>query len=173
MTTIRLRYKNILLGMAVLGMLSACGFTLKGAGNTLPADWQSLAIESNLPRDQVLTALERELRYAGVDTNNTSADARRVLVQLDQRENRPLYLDAISRTAEMEYSQRATISVSKDDGSLIHGPVSIEVRRVLANDPDNPVGERSETDLVTRELAESLAQRIMQQLARWAEQTDR
>lgn len=139
---------------------------------TLPADWQALHIDANLPRHEVLTALARRLSYAGVDTNNPGADARRVGVELEALESRPLYLDAISRTAEMEYSQRATVSVRGPGGTLQHGPLLLEVRRVLANDPDNPVGERSETDLVKSELAEALALRILQQLSRWAEQTD-
>ncbi len=165
-------FSRIWLAILCASLLTACGFTLRGAGATLPPDWRSLHIDSNLPRHEVLTALERRLRYVGVNTEKPTPNARRVDIELEALENRPLFLDAISRTAEMEYSQRATVSVRGSGGALHHGPVVLEVRRVLANDPDNPVGERSETDLVKSELAESLAQRILQQLSRWAEKTD-
>ncbi len=160
--------KLMVLAACVLA-LNACGFQLRGSGTTLPADWQPLALQPNLPEHEVMDALHRQLTYGGVSQATRGDAKRRVKIEIEAMESRPLYLDAISRTAEIEYSQRSVLTVLDAASVVLHGPLELEVRRVVANDPDNPIGESSETDLVNREISEALARRILEQLSRWAD----
>ncbi len=153
-------------------LLSACGFQLRGSA-ALPAQWQPLYVRSDSPNSELHQLLLRELELRGVALSR-HADNARALLQISAVEDQQftVSLDSDALAAEYALYQRANIHLLDGSGESLAGPQQIQVRRVIINDPNNPVGEESEHDLLKREMVRALALRIADQLGFWAPQLD-
>ena len=92
--------------------------------------------------------------------------------QQDNRNKRSIALDREARDAEYALYERAQLTLYNAKGQLLRGPTMLEQRRLVVNDPDNPVGEETESSIVRAEMREQLSIRLAQQLEYWSRLLD-
>lgn len=148
--------------------LSGCGFALRGSSYGVAEHYQPLYVSAARESQVLKQALQRQLEINGVETTQRRAKAKLIVeVALLNKERRSIALDREARDAEYALFERARLSLRSPDGTLSHGPVTLEQRRIIVNDPDNPVGEQTETDIVRAEMREQLGVRLAQQVEYW------
>ena len=148
--------------------LSGCGFALRGSSYGVAAHYQPLYIAADRESQILSQALQRQLEINGVDTTQRRTKAKLIVeVTLLRKERRSIALDREARDAEYALFERARLALRSPDGKLKRGPVTLEQRRIIVNDPDNPVGEQTETDIVRAEMREQLGVRLAQQVEYW------
>lgn len=161
--------KGISLALAILALsLGGCGFALRGSSYGVAEHYQPLYILANRESQVLSQALQRQLAINNVRTTPSRAKAKLIVaVELLRKERRSIALDREARDAEYALFERARLSLRSPDGKMLHGPVTLEQRRIIVNDPDNPVGEQTETDIVRAEMREQLGVRLAQQVEYW------
>ncbi len=93
-------------------------------------------------------------------------------VELLRNDKRSIALDREARDAEYALYERAQLTLYNAKGQLLRGPTMLEQRRLVVNDPDNPVGEETESSIVRAEMREQLSIRLAQQLEYWSRLLD-
>ncbi len=79
-------------------------------------------------------------------------------------------LDREARDAEYALFESPNIELQGPDGTDLRGPHTLQQRRLIVNDPDNPVGEETESTIVRAEMREQLSIRLARQVEFWSHQ---
>lgn len=154
----RLRDLIALFGLSLL--LGGCGFALRGTsgGDYPPVQLQQAHTDNALRR-----RIDQRFDMYNIEMASSAPLALRIS-DLERRDS-VLSLDSNARTAE----RRLLISANLDllrDGETIQS-LRLHAQRILFTDPDNPVGDTTEQQLVITELETAMAEQIVQQLLRW------
>lgn len=156
--------------LLLLSLVSGCGFALRG-DVALPDTLQPVYIASNRESVELRDSLERQLVINAIDVTSRRKEAKLILeLKLLKEDTRSVALDNEARDAEYALFESASISLRDAEGEPLHGPRVLQQRRIIVNDPDNPVGEETESEIVRSEMLEQLSIRIAQQLEYWATQ---
>lgn len=159
-----LRFTLLLAALSTAG----CGFHLRGESG-IPQAWQPVHIASASPNGDLHREVERELRLRGVELTSRAGEAvLRLTLQDEALEQRTVSLDSGARVAEFAFFHRIDLELRNAQGDVLAGPQSVQVRRVIINDPDNPVGEEAERSLLHNEMEQDLAGRIVDRLTYWS-----
>ena len=165
----RLASHTFILGIACL--LSACGFQLRGTGDSgtvVPDSWKSMHLITGNPNGEFSRAVQTLFAANGVQWLDRE-DANYTLTLGPERfSQRNLSLNAEARVAEFELTLRARFSVKDADNNEVMPTTDTSVVRQMENDPRNVVGKAEEVRILRSEMRTELAQQIMRRIGFFA-----
>jgi len=151
--------RNLLvMGLAVL--LSACGFQLRGTGDTELA-LKELDVSARDAYGDTVTQLRKMLQNSGVDVR-TGAPYKLVLVN-ERTNQRTASYSGSARSAEYELSSTLDYQLQSNKGQPLISD-RLEVQKVYVHDGNNLTGSDQEADQTRREMKRELIQRMMLRL---------
>ncbi|MDF1691252.1 MAG: hypothetical protein P1U47_02680 [Zhongshania sp.] len=161
---------RILLTVAGCLWLTACGFALRGS-TSLAADMQPVYISAERDSQELKQSLKRQFVINDVAVTKRRGEAKLiVVVKLLEEQKRSAALDREARDAEYALYESASVELQSPDGKNLKGPHTLQQRRLIVNDPDNPVGEETESTIVRDEMREQLSIRLARQVEYWSNQ---
>ncbi len=150
-----------LLGVALLILLSACGFQLRGSA-TLP--YESLYVENAGPEMGV--ELARAIRTTATRVAENPEDAQAVLqILAQQREKQILTLSGAGRVSEYRLIYRVSFRVRGRNGEELLPQQQIELRRELTYDASRALAKEGEEALLYRDMQSDAVQQILRRLS--------
>ena len=155
----RARHLATLLGLSLL--LGGCGFALRGTtggGDYPPVQLQQAHTDNALRR-----RIDQQFDMHDIDVASSSALTLRISEL--ERGDSVLSLDSNARTAERRLLISAKVDLLRD-GETVQS-LRLREQRILFTDPDNPVGDTTEQQLVIGELEAAMAEQIVRQLLHW------
>ncbi|MBQ0795650.1 LPS assembly lipoprotein LptE [Zhongshania sp.] len=151
-------------------ILAGCGFALRG-DSSIDATLQPIYVASDRESQELSSSLKRQFAINDVAVSKRRKDAKLiVIVKLLDEEKRSVALDREARDAEYALFESASIELQSPDGTNLRGPHTLQQRRLIVNDPDNPVGEETESTIVRAEMREQLSIRLARQVEFWSHQ---
>jgi LPS-assembly lipoprotein len=165
----RLCHYGLILGITCL--LGACGFHLRGMGNSgtaLPDAWKHMALVTNNPNGEFSRDVAAQLAANGVQwTDGGSANFSLVLGP-DNFTQRNLSLNSEARVAEIELAMSAEFRVLNASNAEVMPQTTVSVIKQMENDPRNVVGKDGEMRLIQAEMRTELAEQIMRRIGFFA-----
>jgi len=153
------------IGLALLLMLSACGFKLRGSVE-LPPVLQDTYIESENPFTGMARTLRQELEIAGANIVQDRNAATAILVIHQERtENRVLSVGSSGRATEYELYDEFAFSLRDPDGKLLVKPQTLSMTRDLVFDENELLGKVSEAEGIHRQIRANLARQAIMRIA--------
>lgn len=160
---------NALIVAACL-IVTGCGFALRG-NTSVDKNMQPVYVVSERASQELSLSLKRQFAINDVTVSKRRKDAKLiVVVKLLDEEKRSVALDREARDAEYALYESASIELQSPDGTTLRGPHTLQQRRLIVNDPDNPVGEETESTIVRAEMREQLSIRLARQVEFWSHQ---
>lgn len=145
-------------------VLAGCGFHLRGSDAVSPA-LQPLYIGGNDAEGPLGQAIKRQLRLRSTELSDNLASASYQLILLErERERRILSLDPRANAAELSLTETASFELRDARGQVVLGPITIEERRVMVDDPNRRVDKDTEASTLHDEMVDDLAARILRRL---------
>jgi LPS-assembly lipoprotein len=165
-----LKTLQVLLTTAACLWLAACGFALRGS-TSLATDIQPVFISAERDSQELAQSLKRQFVINNVAVAKRRSEAKLiVVVQLLDEQKRSAALDDEARDAEYALYESARLELLSPAGKNLKGPHTLQQRRLIVNDPDNPVGEETESTIVRAEMREQLSIRLARQVEYWSHQ---
>ena len=168
----RLTRYTFILGITCL--LSACGFHLRGTGDTgtnVPEAWKSMHLVTGNPNSEFSREVRTRFAANGVQWQER-ADANFIVVLNPERfSQRNLSLNSEARAAEFELTMSATFAVLDPDNNEVIPQTEATVIKQMENDPRNVVGKAEEVRLLQSEMRSELAQQILRRIGFFAAST--
>ena len=163
---------HTLTAFALLVLLSACGFQLRGTGGTsLPESWKTMHLATTNPNGE----MSREVlnTFSAHDINWVEQEAANyVLVVSNERfVQRNLSINAQARASEFELTMSTIFSVKDAEGQEIIEPSEATVVKQMENDPTNVVGKSEEVRILRTEMRTELVQQILRRIGYFATST--
>lgn len=150
--------------------LAGCGFALRGDAS-IDAEMQPIYVVSDRASQELSLSLKRQFAINDVAVSKSRKGAKLlVVIKLLDEDKRSVALDREARDAEYALFESASIELQSPDGTNLRGPHTVQQRRVIVNDPDNPVGEETESTIVRAEMREQLSIRLARQVEFWSHQ---
>jgi LPS-assembly lipoprotein len=150
--------------------MAGCGFALRG-DTGIDAMMQPIYIASDRSSQAFSLSLKRQFAINDVALSKGRKDAKLiVIVKLLQEDKRSVAIDREARDAEYALFESASIELQSPDGTSLRGPHTLQQRRLIVNDPDNPLGEETESTIVRAEMRELLSIRLARQVEFWSHQ---
>ncbi|MFC4160477.1 LPS-assembly lipoprotein LptE [Chitinimonas lacunae] len=156
--------RSRLLALALPLLLGACGFHLRGLGDSTPLAFRSLHLAAS---DQgVGGVLRQQLKLRADLTLQPTADqADAVLTIHDETvDKQVLSVNSAGRVSEYQLTYRARF-VLRIGGRDAIAPTWISLRRDYAFDENNVLGKEAEEQLLIRDMRSDAAQQILRRLA--------
>jgi len=158
--------------LAFAGLLSACGFQLRGVGGntvTVPDEWKSMYLASGNPNSELARAVVSQFAASGVEWSDRKTANFILQLGPERFEQRNLSLNAEARAAEFELTMRTdfTVRQAKNNTEVIPQTSAATVKQ-MENDPRNVVGKAEEVRLLKSEMRTELARQIMRRIGFFA-----
>lgn len=132
---------------------------------------QPIYISSDRASQELSLSLKRQFAINDVAISKYRKNAKLiVIVQLLDEDKRSVAIDREARDAEYALFESASIELQNPDGTNLRGPQTLQQRRLIVNDPDNPLGEETESTIVRAEMREQLSIRLARQVEFWSHQ---
>jgi len=163
-----MRRRQFLLVALSAGVLSGCGFQLRGQA-ALPPVLDETYIDSQRPPGSPPSPLEavlqRSLRANGVQVveQPTARSARLILLSETPRQ-RLISTDAIGDTREYELSYRVNYTLIAADGQRLQPPTAITATRNIVYRETEVLGSFETTEIINRELLNEVSATLVRQL---------
>lgn len=152
--------------MALLLMLSACGFQL--VGEKLPADLQVIHLQTPNRYSEFARALRSELQIAGARLTDSAAEASSVLLVTTERfDERVLSVGSDGKVREFELRFVVHFSIGAREGQAPPPEQSATIIRDYSFDPAGVLGKQDEAILLRTEMQREAARNVVQRLARY------
>ena len=160
-----LRACAVLLMLASLTTLSACGFQLRGSGGQYNMPFKTIFL--GFPETSALgTELRRNLR--GGDNVDVVLDAAKAEALFDvlseSRAKTILSLNSQGRVREYLLTYTLVFRVRDAKGNELLGPTEINLKRPITFNENQVLGKESEETLLYRDMQTDLVQQIMRRL---------
>jgi len=146
-------------------LLSACGFQLRGTGQTLSGDLGDLYLAGLSPNSEFALTLTNRLSDQGVRVVRDAASASNILRMSDPTSSSRLI--SVNRLAQgVDYSlfMRSKISLVSSEGEVLIKERQIQVRQDLVADPDDALGNDQLEQETKLELENALINAVLLQL---------
>ncbi len=144
-----------------LGLLSACGFHLRGEVE-LPAALQNTYLKSDNPYTGMARALRVELEAAGGQIVENAEDATAILTVVREiSENRILSVGSTGKASEYELFDEVVFSLSDTDDNVLIKPQTLRMTRDLVFDETALLGKLSEAEGIHEQMRRNLARQII------------
>ena len=145
----------------LLGLLSACGFHLRGDVD-LPPALEETYLESENPYTGMARALRIELEAAGGRILESGEGATAVLhIVREISENRILSVGSTGKASEYELFNEVVFSLSDAQGKVLIKPQTLRMSRDLVFDETELLGKISEAEGIHRQMRRNLARQII------------
>lgn len=161
----RLTHYSLLLSMICL--LSACGFQLRGVGNSataLPEEWKSMNLDTVNPNSEFSRDVIAIFSANGVQWTDRANANYRLVLGPEIFKQRTLSLNSEARVAEYELTLNANFRVLDADDKEVIPSTSLTVVKQMENDPRNVVGKAGEAQLIQTEMLSELSNNIMRRI---------
>jgi len=156
--------------LAGLALLTACGFHLRGVGDTnLPDEWKRLHLVTNQPNSEFTRAVVDQFTAYGVQWLDAKEANYSLVLEPETFEQRNLSLNAEARVSEFELTMKSSFKVL-DAGTQdeVIAPTTVSVVKQMENNPRNVVGKEGETRLIQAEMRSELAEQILSRIGFYA-----
>jgi LPS-assembly lipoprotein len=156
--------KRPVIWLTLLLTLSACGFHLKGYQQAVSATLNGLYVEGGGARDTLAGALVHNLRIGGVELAADAESAKaRVTITKERLKRRVLAVDANGKALDSEFQLTASFRLTRDSGEEAESQ-TLELVRQLTYSGTDELGQRNEAALLTVDLRNEMASRIIRRL---------
>jgi LPS-assembly lipoprotein len=165
------RCANYMLIIAISCLLGACGFQLRGTGNSaaLPDSWKSMQLVTGNPNGELSRTVQTVFATNGVDWSAGQPGANYTLVLGPERFSQStLSLNSAARVSQLELTLRASFSVQDAKNQQAMPEATASVIRQMENDPYNAMGKAEEVRILKVEMRTELAQQIMRRIGFYA-----
>ncbi len=147
--------------LALLGLLSACGFHLR-AGVELPPQLETTYLESKDRFSGIAAELRIELQSAGADLTDDKDDATGVVKIFKERsQRRVLSVGSAGRASEYELFEEVSFALEDPQGAVLLEPQTLRMTRDLVFDDTQLLGKVSEAEVIRRQMQRDLARQII------------
>lgn len=159
------KLNRVLLALALMATLSACGFKLRGSeGFNLPFHSIYLAFADTSPLGAELRRNLRSLDGLTILDTPKGAEAQLDVVS-ETRGKTILSLNSQGRVREYLLTYTLVFKVRNADGAELLGPTEIALKRNIAFNEDATLAKESEEALLVRDMQTDLVQQILRRLA--------
>ncbi|MCX8048919.1 MAG: LPS assembly lipoprotein LptE [Methylohalobius sp.] len=147
-----------------LGLISGCGFQLRGAVE-LPPEKRLIALQGVPSSHPFANELRAALALSGGEVVADPKVASSVLFISDLKEDRRvLSLDEHGKAVEFELIFRLRFAVQAPDGKLLIPPQPIAVHRVYLNPQLDVIGKAVEEGVIYEEMRREAAYAVLRRL---------
>lgn len=164
------RFSHYGLILVLTCLLGACGFQLRGTGNSgtvFPATWKSMTLVTGNPNGEFSRDVVAVFAANGVQWTDNNANFSLVL-GAESFTQRNLSLNSEARVAEIELSLSAQFTVLDASKAEVMPQTTVLVVKQMENDPRNVVGKDGEMRLIQSEMRTELADQIMRRIGFFA-----
>ena len=165
----RLSHYSLILGMSCL--LGACGFQLRGTGNSgmaFPEAWKSMVLVTGNPNGEFSREVSALFAANGVQWTDSNSANFSLVLGAERFEQRNLSLNSEARVAEIELSMSAQFTVLDASKVEVMPQTTVSVIKQMENDPRNVVGKAGEMRLIQGEMRTELAQQMVRRIGFFA-----
>lgn len=162
--------------LAVIGLLGACGFQLRGSGlvgTMLPEDWTSMTLVTGNPNSELSREITSRFAANGITWVEHPNANYRLRVGPERFSQQNLSLNSEARAAEFELTMKAEFTVSDSTGRLVMEQADAVVIKQMENDPRNVVGKSEEVTLLRQEMRGELAEQMLRRIGFFAASEER
>lgn len=155
------------LALASAGMLSACGFQLRGT--VLGSDLPFKTLYVSVPESSALgSELRRNIRGSGeVELVSTPEEAEAILdVTNESRQRKILSLNSQGRVREYQLNYAATIRLHTNKNVVLLPPTVISLKRDLSYNEQFVLAKEAEENTLYRDMQSDLVQQILRRVSR-------
>jgi LPS-assembly lipoprotein len=157
------RLPKHILCLALLLLLSGCGFQLRGTVD-IPEQWLAMHLATSSPNSELAKSVRSSFSNNGVQWLEAS-EANYVLQLGNEKfERRNLSIGANARAAEFELTLGTTMQVRDANGKEVIPQSDIMVHKIMTHDADNVTGKVEESNLLRREMRQELVQQLMRNI---------
>lgn len=153
--------KRNLLVMGLAVMLSACGFQLRGTGQTELAI-KELDLDARNAYGETVTQLRQALQSNGVNVH-AGAPYKLILTNEAESQRAATYAGGSGRSAEYELSTVLSYSIDGHDKTNLLND-KLEVRKTYMHDGNNITGSQQEALQARKEMRRELVQNMLVRL---------
>lgn len=142
-------------------LLQGCGWHLRGS-QPLPAELQTLSLETANKNSEFTRSLKRSLKSLDVTLVETLADAPYQLQVSDIKESkRALSITSNARVAEYEITSTLNFSVNGKEGAQLQPSTMLSTERTYLYNSNNATSAFEEEKLLRKEMQRDLIQQII------------
>lgn len=144
-------------------LLAGCGFQLRGA-TEIPSELSPVYVESR-GDSQVRHPLHTALRAGGAEVSGLRAQAGTVIrILAEVQDSRVNAVDSQGKVIANELVYLVTFDAVRTDGTQLAKHQTIRVAREHINPDDEVIGRAEEANLIRRDMAVDMADRILRRL---------
>jgi LPS-assembly lipoprotein len=160
--------------VAMLLMVSACGFQLRGTNTAtaLPESWRKMFLITQNANSEFSREVVARFASNGIEWVERDEAAYILRLGPEAFSQRNLSINAEARAAEFELSMRSSFSVNAASGEEVMESTEATVIKQMENDPRNVVGKAEEIRILKDEMRTELAQQIMRRIGFHAASTE-
>ena len=159
MNRLGLLFPLLWLSLATTG----CGFQLRGTTD-IPPELSPVYVQAG-GGSQVRRPLEIALRSGGAEVSGVQQQARTVIRILEElQDSRVNAVNSQGKVIAQELLYLVTFDAVKANGAQLAKRQTIRLAREHINPEDEVIGRAEEADLIRRDLAEDMADRILRRL---------
>ena len=149
--------------IALVLILSACGWQLRGTGGE--ATIARLHLHSAVPGSTFTRTLERYLRGSGIELVDSAGKAEYSLKIINEKsKRRTATVSASARISERLLEEQVEYLVTRPDGSVAIERSTTSVERIYEYNEDNVLATEDEARLLKNEMYNDLARQIANRL---------
>lgn len=154
----------LVLALALLLGLSACGFQLRDA-LTLPADLDPVKVVSTDRYSPLAESLAMALTRAGAEPATPDTESPAVLdVIVEKWGDTPISVDERGRAQEFNLRYAVLFELRNGDGTVLVPRQSIELARAYISIPTNSIGTEGERDTLVREMQREMTASVLRRI---------
>lgn len=149
---------RLVLAVALVSLISGCGFKLRGA-QEVAADQRLVTLIPGNASLQLLRSLEQNMKFNGI---SQSADALYQLQILDHRyKRRAATISSSSDVDEYELSVTVRMLIADRQGTPLTNDIRIQRERIYTYDKNAAAASSEQEELLRRELYNAVAQTML------------
>lgn len=158
------RLLPVVLVLAVVLALSACGFHLRSA-LTLPSDLGPVRVVSVDRYSPLAESLAQALTRAGATAATVDTTDAAVLDLLsEQWGDTPVSVDELGRSVEFSLRYAVIFELRKADGTALVPRQTIELGRDYISNPVNAIGTEGEREILQREMRREMTASVLRRI---------
>ena len=162
------RTLHTLLLLALAGLVSACGFSLRGSDN-VSGHIPELQLNLQQPNSDLSRRLRRELEsarvsYRPVDLSVPDPAVPILTLDAEQFTSRPVTVNPRARAAQYELSLSVSVTVHWQ-GQAVLGPETLTTERLFYENIETITGNLEEMQTLQGDMQQELLSQLMRRLA--------
>lgn len=156
---------KILSSLLLAGLLTACGFQLRGA-TPLPEIMQRVAVQPNNPYMPLQRQVRELLQINGATIVDATQKPTAILqIQQDEFQTVDTSIGADGRIREKGYTYIVTFIVTDAKGKTLMGPEIIRSERIVEFDPNTVLSQGLEERTIQHEARLDVASQLVRRLS--------